>query len=368
MSRLRLLFVLILIFACALAFTFIYYVPARAELLYGAPADNLSVSSRIEYSLRLLLHGDALKTPLDVNGAEQTFRVESGESVSSVANRLQAAGVISSARVFFDYAVYTGIDRSIQAGDFKLSPAQSIMDVAKALQKFNPGDAVLTILPGWRVEEIAAALPTSGLTIDPQAFLSAAQTPPPVLAFAGAVGMEGFFFPDSYTLPRSSSLENLLDEIARNFVSKLTPDLQNGFSAQGLNVYQGVILASIVQREAVKIDEAPLIASVYLNRFAIGMKLDADPTVQYALGFQGDKNSWWKSPLSWADLEIVSPYNTYLNSGLPPTPISNPSLAALKAVALPQNSPYYYFRAACNGSGYHVFAETYEEQLSNGCP
>jgi UPF0755 protein len=129
-----------------------------------------------------------------------------------------------------------------------------------------------------------------------------------------------------------------------------------------------VILASIVQREAVHIEEAPYIASVYLNRFAIGMKLDADPTVQYALGFQFDTNTWWKNPLSLDDLDVSSLYNTYQVAGLPPTPISNPSLEALNAVAYPQSLPYYYFRAACDGSGYHVYAKTLEEQVANACP
>lgn len=355
-----------IIFACV--FAFIYYVPARASLLYGPPAKHLSIPDRIEYSTRLLAHGDVLTTPLDINGIEQSFRVEPGESVASIGNRLEGAGIISDAQAFFDYAVYTGIDLTIQSGDFKLSPAQSIIDIAQALQKFSPSDAVLTILPGWRMEEIAASLPTSGLDISPEAFLSAAATPPQVLAFAAPPSMEGFFFPDTYTLPRETTVDQLLDTIARNFTSKLTIDIQNGFAAQNLSIYQAVTLASIVEREAIHIEEAPIIASVYLNRISIGMKLDADPTVQYALGYQFDKNSWWKSPLALADLEVISPYNTYLNNGLPPTPISNPGLEALMAVAYPQPSPYYYFRAACDGSGYHVFAATFEEQIANACP
>lgn len=354
------------IFACA--FAFIYYVPARASLLYGPPARHLSISDRIEYSTRLLAHGDELTTPLNVNGAEQSFRVEPGESVISIADRLEGLGIISNAQAFFDYAVYTGIDLTIQSGDFQLSPAQSIIDIAQALQKFNPADAVLTILSGWRMEEIAASLPTSGLSIDPEAFLAAAQTPPQVLAFAEPVTMEGFFFPDTYTLPRTTSADQLLDAIGRNFTAKLTADIQNGFTTQGLTIYQAVTIASIVEREAVRKEESSLIASVYLNRLAIGMKLDADPTVQYALGFQHDRNSWWKSPLALTDLQVVSPYNTYLNTGLPPGPISNPGLEALMAVAYPQTSPYYYFRAACDGSGYHVFAVTFEEQIANACP
>jgi len=370
MRRYRLYFILAIVVAVVLAciFAFIYYVPARASILYGPPAKHLSISNRIEYSTRLLAHGNTLTTPLNVNGAQQSFRIEPGESVASIANRLEGLSLISDAQAFFDYAVYTGIDLTIQSGDFTLSPAQSIIDIAQALQKFNPTDAVLTILSGWRMEEIAASLPTSGLSIEPDAFLSAANNPPQVLAFAEPVSMEGFFFPDTYTLPRDTTVEQLLEFIARNFTAKLTIDIQNGFSAQGLSTYEAVTIASIVEREAVRKEESSLIASVYLNRLAIGMKLDADPTVQYALGYQFDNNSWWKSPLALADLQVISPYNTYLNTGLPPTPISNPGIEALMAVAYPQTSPYYYFRAACDGSGYHVFAATFEEQIANGCP
>jgi len=355
-----------LAFSCL--FGLIYYVPARASLLYGPPAKQLSLSDRIEYSTRLLAHGQVLNTPLNINGLEQPFRVEPGESVISIANRLEGLGLISNAQAFFDYAVYTGIDLTIQSGSFSLSPSQSIMDIAQSLQKYSPEDAVLTILPGWRMEEIAASLPTSGLPIDPEAFLSAANTPPQVLAFASPTSMEGFFFPDSYTLPRETDVNQLLDIIGRNFASRLTADIQNGFAAQNLSIYEAVTLASIVQREAVQKEESALIASVYLNRLAIGMKLDADPTVQYALGYQFDTGSWWKSPLALADLQVVSPYNTYLSTSLPPTPISNPGIEALLAVAYPQSSPYYFFRAACDGSGYHVFAITFEEQIENGCP
>ncbi len=353
-------------FACV--FAFFYYLPARASLLYGPPAKDLSIPNRIEYSTRLLSYGDELTTPLDVNGAEQPFRVESGESVASIADRLEGLGFISNGQAFFDYAVYTGIDLTIQSGDFTLSPAQSIIDIARSLQNFSPSDATLVILPGWRMEEIAASLPTSGLTIAPETFLAAANTPPQVLSFAAPATMEGFFFPDTYTLPRETTLDQLLDIIGRNFAAKLTQDLQNGFAAQNLSIYQAVTLASIVEREAVRKEESATIASVYLNRIALGMKLDADPTVQYALGYQFDTGSWWKSPLALTDLEVISAYNTYQNMGLPPTPISNPGLEALMAVAYPQTTSFYYFRAACDGSGSHVFAATFEEQIANGCP
>ena len=120
-----------------------------------------------------------------------------------------------------------------------------------------------------------------------------------------------------------------------------------------------------MEREAIQDQEAPQIASVYLNRLKIGMKLDADPTVQYALGFNPVQATWWTNPLSTTD--VASPYNTYFNPGLPPSPISNPSLNSLQAVAFPADTPYYYFRARCDGSGLHAFAATFEEHVANEC-
>jgi UPF0755 protein len=107
---------------------------------------------------------------------------------------------------------------------------------------------------------------------------------------------------------------------------------------------------------------------VFHNRLAAGMRLEADPTVQYAVGYDAASASWWKSPLTSADLAIDSPYNTYLYGGLPPGPIAAPGSAALQAVAFPSASNFYFFQAACDGSGVHVFATTYEEHLANNCP
>ena len=112
----------------------------------------------------------------------------------------------------------------------------------------------------------------------------------------------------------------------------------------------------------------PLIASVFINRLAAGMPLEADSTVQFALGHQEATDTWWKNPLSLDDLQVDSPYNTYLYGRLPPGPISNPGSTALNAVAFPAQTGYYYFRAACDGSGEHRFAETFEEHVQNACP
>jgi UPF0755 protein len=112
----------------------------------------------------------------------------------------------------------------------------------------------------------------------------------------------------------------------------------------------------------------PLIASVFLNRLNADIKLDADPTVQYAVGYNAAQATWWTNPLSFEDLQLDSPYNTYLYAGLPPGPICNPSIDALRSVAFPAQTPYYFFRAACDGSGRHLFAETFDEHVNNACP
>jgi UPF0755 protein len=306
---------------------------------------------------------------LDGNGTDQLFTVAPGESVNSIASHLELVGLVRNAEAFRAYLIYSGLDTSIQAGEYQLSAAMSAIDIAHELQDATPEEITFVVLPGWRMEEIAASLPTSGLTITPDAFLAAAQSPPDGFGFlSGADSVEGFLYPGSYIFPRETSAGELIDELVRNFALRLSRDLQFGFEQQGLTVYQAVTIASIVQREAVQKEEAPLIASAYLNRLKIGMKLDADPTVQYAIGFNFLQNTWWTNPLSASNLQFNSPYNTYIYAGLPPTPISNPDLNALNAVAFPAKTPYYFFRAKCDGSGYHVFAETFEEHLGNGCP
>lgn len=370
MRRYQTRFILVFIVVCILVAIYIVlgYVPARATMLYGVPARALSISDRIEYSTRLLSHGDLLTTPLNPNGVEQTFRIEQGESIASAATRLEDSFIIADAQTFYDYVVYTGLDLTIQAGDYTLSPALSIIDITRALQDSTPVDINFVILSGWRMEEIAASLPTSGLDISPEAFIAAAQTPPQVLDLASPSTMEGFFLPDSYILPRSTTVEQLLETVARNFALHISDDMRAGFAAQGLDTYQALTLASIIQRESIHDEEMKLIASVFINRLNIGMTLGSDPTVQYALGYNSIEQTWWTNPLSLDDLKFDSPYNTYINAGLPPAPISNPSLGALQAVAFPETSPYYYFQARCDDSGYHTFAVTFEEHLANSCP
>jgi UPF0755 protein len=345
------------------------FIPDRANHLYGPANPSLGTAGKLHYAALMLWHDGLLTQPLDPSASEQTFTIGSGESVDEIADQLEKSSLISSASAFRDYLVYRGLDTTIQSGDFLLSAAMSPLSLAEMIQDATPSQVTFSVLAGWRMEEIAASLPTSGLNISPDEFLAAARTPLEDFDFLPTnATAEGFLLPMQYTLPRGIRADELVKTLLQNFGLYLSPEIKQGFTDQGLTIYQAVILASIIEREAVVDEEMPMIASVFLNRLKAGMKMDTDPSVQYAIGWNPDQNTWWTNPLTADDLKIQSPYNTYIYPDLPPAPISNPSLAALRAVAFPEQSSYYYFRARCDNSGLHTFSTTFEEHLNNACP
>jgi UPF0755 protein len=373
-SFIRLMILLTIVLLC-IALIGSGFVAARfmklAEEKFGPPAPGLSLQQRVLYSARLLTSENSLLTPFDAQGKPRSFDVTLGESVNSIAIRLEQERFIRNADAFRTYLIYAGLDKGVQAGDYQLSPGMTTVQIAHALQDAVPTEVKFNILPGWRAEEIAAALPTSGLQIKPDDFLQVVNQPPADLlppGFPAVATLEGFLMPGQYQIKRDISARDLAGVFLKRFDETVTPDLRKAFTNQNLDLLQAVTLASMVQREAVIVDEQPIIASVFDNRMASGMKLDSDPTVQYALGYDPDRKTWWKNPLSNADLQINSRYNTYVYPGLPPGPIDSPGIDALQAVAYPAQTGYFYFRAKCDGSGRHAFSVTYEQHLQNGCP
>lgn len=365
-----LLLSLLLCLAVAGAGILLFVVPDRASQLFGSPSPNLGLTQDVYLSVRLLLQANDLTIPADIYGEEQDFTVEMGESPAAIAVRLAEQGVIPNARAFRDYLVYRGLDTTLQAGSYRLSPARPALEIAATLQDATPAEVDFVILPGWRLEEIAAGLPTSGLAITQQEFLQVASAPAGSALAAELppeATLEGFLLPDSYQLERELDARDLVDRFTANFMEQVDAEMREGFAAQGLSLYEAVSLAAIVEREAITDEEMPQIASVFFNRLAAGMKLDSDPTVQYALGYDAEQQTWWTNPLSQQDLGIDSSYNTYLYPGLPPGPIANPSLKAIRAVAFPAQTPYYYFRSRCDDPSKHDFSQTYEEHLGKSC-
>ncbi len=375
-SILRVVLILVLLLTCIAVIGLVWgaqSLPRTAAREFGSPSGLLSQPQRVAYAARLLLlYHDDLVQPANPGGDPQPFEIGIGELVGSIAHRLQRQGLIRSEDAFTAYAVYSGLDRKMQAGSYEIGPDMTAVQMAQAFQDATPKEVDFQILAGWRLEEIAAALPTSGLSITPEEFLYAARHPDPTLlppSLTETDSLEGFLFPGAYTgLPRNLSADQLLSDFTNRFVDQISPDMRQAFERHGLSLQEAVTLASIVQRETVVEEEAAMIASVFYNRLDLGMKLDSDPTVQYAVGYSKKQDTWWKNPLSVDDIAFDSSYNTYRNIGLPPGPISNPGQAALQAVAYPAQTPYFYFRARCDGAGRHNFSVTYEEHLQNACP
>jgi UPF0755 protein len=374
MSRIRTLILLLFLAVACIGVlgvaAAIVIIPQQAELMFGPPTANLSPLQRFTLSLSLINHADNLIAPAKIPGEEVSFAVKPGDPANSVIRRLAEAGLITDEEGFRDYLIYTGIDTRLKTGQFRLNTAMTHIEIAEAIQSFSATEAAITILAGWRLEEIAAAVPTSGLEITAEAFLIAAQNRPQGVTFVDElpdqITHEGFLFPGNYTLPRQATVAQLLVVFLSSFAANVTPEMRAGFTHQGLSLYDGVILASIVERETVVDGEQALIASVFLNRLRQGMMLQADPTVQYALGYD-ERWGWWKSPLALEDLNTESFYNTYLYNALPPAPIASPGLEAVEAVAFPAETSYFFFRADCDGSGRHVFAVTFDEHQGNAC-
>lgn len=369
----RLIFaILVIMVVLGIAIVGGYFMAVRSvRIAFGEPVSYLSLTQQIIFPIELFINREKLNTPLDMNAEALMFSISQGESVAMICIRLERAGLIPDAELMRIYLVYTGLDRTLKSGQFSLSAAMAPIEIAAELMDATARDAVITILPGWRIEEVAANVASSGIGISAEEFIATAYAPSAeyvaILPVDNLPSLEGFLLPGTYVLPRESGLDDLLKLILNAFNNQLDMTLLEGFDRQGLTLVEAVNLASIVQREAVVEEEKPLIASVFYNRLAIGMRLETDPTVQYALGFDEASQSWWKSPLFLSDLTVVSPYNTYLNYGLPPGPISNPDAFSLRAVAFPAETPYYFFRAACDGSGRHNFAITFEEHLNNSC-
>ena len=358
--------------ACfGVAYIVLSYIPTRVTETFGSPNPALSPTQRLRYPIELFLHKQELFTPTGGTESEPLdFDIASGEPVSSISARLEEMTLIPDAALFSHLLIYTGLDTSIQSGRFKISKAKSPVEVAVMLADPTAVLIPFSVLPGWRLEEIADSVKTYNFPFSGADFLAAAENPtsiginPPL---EGAVTLEGMIPPGITYINKNIGLRDFIKAILEKSAGMITPEMGQAFNAHGLTEYQAVILASIVQREAVQESEMGTIASVFLNRLNQGMKLESDPTVQYALGYDTEGGTWWKNPLSRDDLQVNSPYNTYLFGGLPPSPISSPSQEALSAVAFPEQTNFIFFQAKCDGSGYHNFAVTYEEHVSNLC-
>lgn len=340
----------------------------------------------------LAANQDALRRPAASTAHPMQFVVQPGTTARTIAGNLQNAGLISDARLFEAYVRANGLANKLEAGKYTLSPHMTPIEIAGILQHALAPSIPVTIPEGWRLEQTADQLTDSGildgneyraLATDPSWRPTApisveTQTPDPTLGASSygflddrprGASLEGYLYPDTYEIPAENpKAADLVRRQLDNFASQVIP-LYEAARAEGTTIlllHEVLTLASIVDREAVVDDERPIIAGVYLNRLKAGMKLDADPTVQYAMGYQPETGRWWKTPVSLEEYAHVdSPYNTYLHAGLPPGPIASPGIESIRAVLYPARHDYLYFVALPGASGRHAFSRTYEEHLEN---
>lgn len=363
-ARLALMLGVLALVSCACGFVMTRLLALRIPVkLEGGGAPNLNPIEALYLETYLGLRAAELEQPAAPGAQPVVFEVAPGSSAGLIAEDLLHYGLIRDPTLFRNYARYAGLDSALEAGKFRLSASMTIPEIAQTLTEALSPDITVQIVEGRRLEEIAATIDaTPGLNFTGADFIALAGPgairPPQFDFLAGlpeSASLEGFLFPDTYRLSPDATAADLRDRMLTNFDATVT------YAGEGdLTLYEIVTLASIVEREAVVAGERPMIAGVYLNRLAHDMTLDADPTVQYSLGYPGD---WWPS-LTRADyVETISPYNTYLNPGLPPGPIANPGLASIQAVIDPVESDYLYFRA-CDASGEHRFSRTFEEHVA----
>ncbi len=357
---------------------------ARTQTGSG-PELDLSFDSPNSFflSLYLSMHQAELNQPAGDDPTLLTFVVEPGETAAQVAARLEEQGLVVDGEVFRRFMTYHGLDASLQAGTYTLRANMTMHEIAEALQHGGGDGVVVTIPEGWRAEQVAWLLEQQDLmrSDDFMALVRTGQYDHPWLARRPpGAPLEGFLFPDTYELSPEMGPAEVLELMLSTFDARVASEIEGRLagrtifdlgtgSYRPMTAYDVVTLASIVEREAVVAEERPIIASVYFNRLdpayveETALRLSADPTIQYAKGYDPETDSWWNPMLPGEGQTVDSPYNTFQVQGLPPTPICSPGLASILAVLNPADTDYLYFHAV--GDGSHVFASTLEEHLQN---
>lgn len=285
--------------------------------------------------------------PLNSGSAfTQTFVVKKGESLSSIAIRLEEVRLIKSSVAIKIFILSKGLSTKIQAGTFSLSPSLSSGEIAYTLTR-GTADIWLTFPEGWRREEVAQRLEFKLDNFNSIEFLDLTKS------------KEGELFPDTYLIPKQASPSVVLKLFEKNLSLKFDRTLEKEAQKVGLSKKEVLTLASLVERETKRDEDRAIVAGILIKRGEIGMALQIDATVQYVLGREGN---WWPQ-VTKRDLTTNSLYNTYENKGLPPGPICNPGLASIKAVLYPKKTDFLFYLSDKTGKIH--YAETNEEHNAN---
>jgi UPF0755 protein len=293
------------------------------------------------------------------SGTEQFVEIPAGSGTRAIGDRLVAAGVVRDPVTFRAALLMSGQARVLKAGDYRFDRPMTPLEAIGKLARGEVYVVNLTIPEGLTIREMAALAESHGVGTAAE-FIAAANDGARIHALDPAArNLEGYLFPDTYPVTRRTDTPRLVHMMVDRFEHVLTPEVRRAVEQRGLSIHQTVTLASIVEKEAARADERPMVAAVYLNRFRLGIPLQCDPTVIYALQLAGK----YTGNLRRDDLMFDSPYNTYRYAGLPPGPIASPGRAAVDATIHPADVDYLYFVSRNDGS--HAFARTLEEHNRN---
>ncbi len=313
-----------------------------------------------------------INTPLSADTTTQQFVVVVGESSENIANRLYAQGLISSPWVFNFYGHLSGGSRRIKSGEYSFAPSMSMRQIMHALDMGKASTNILRIKEGASIDDIADYLDSNSI-VGKDDFYSAVSDAAKSFDYFGEQprqkSLEGYLFPDTYFVKRGASAASIIQKMLDNESQKISPQIRQGIYAQHKTIYDILTLASIIEKEVGRntatlsqsdlqtLDqERKTVAGVFYNRLKKGMPLESDATITYITKKKNPE-------ASTNDLQIDSPYNTYKYPGLPPGPISNPSLSSILAAVYPMQTDYLYFLTKPDGTA--VFAKTLDEQNAN---
>jgi UPF0755 protein len=316
-----------------------------------------------------LYYNQAINRPAKTEGEDASFRITAGESVDQISTNLLDQGLIRSKLWFKVYTWQTKQEANFQAGEYMLNPRLSIKEIVKALVRGETIDKekTITIIEGWKNAEINNYLKEQNILLD-NSFLQLVSdqlsnwqlnSPKPewLNALPQSASLEGYLFPDTYRIFKDATAEDIIIKMLNNFNSKLSDEMKEEIAKKSMGLHEIITMASIIEKEIAQESDRDIISGILYKRLDLGMRLEVDATVNYATG----KND---PSVSLADLEIDSPYNTYKYYGLPPGPICNPSLSAIKAAIYPKVSPYLFYLNR-QDTGETIFSKTFEEHVKN---
>ena len=293
------------------------------------------------------------------DGAEQFVTVRQGASSAEIGRALAEAHIVREPRLLRGALWWTGQGRNLKAGEYRFDRALTPLEVIGVLARGEVYERRLTIPEGLTIQEMSKLYESHGIG-RARDFVEAARRVERISDLdPDARDLEGYLFPETYSLPKDASASRLIDAMVDRFRAVYGEEMRARTAVQGMNARQVVTLASLIEKETGRAEERPIVAAVYRNRLNVGMPMQADPTVVYALA----KMNRYNGNIRRDDLALDSPYNTYKYPGLPPGPIASPGKASLEAVLMPADVPYLYFVSRNDGS--HAFARTLAEHSAN---